>query len=244
MTRSWILACSFVVAAVPLLADSGRHHAAGTLPTVTLHGVVRDSAGKPVIAAYVHNGTFNSSDPHWGNGTNADGAYSITVPAGRPTVLTIEDFQFEPLTVTMTPTEDARVDFTLTTPRPAVTVTLLSGETHVFDAGSSKFAYYRVFADYMKFDDANLCTGDGSSIAAHKSDIAKIVGPFTRVNFSPCCSRGAVVSATLLMKSGERKQVYFNDSCYEDEIDFIARERVTGLWYYFKFDDIAEIDFQ
>jgi len=243
LTLSRIFACSLIVAAVPVFASNGRQRAVGVLDTVTLHGVVRDSAGTPVIAAYVHSGTYDSG-PYHGNGTNADGIYSITLPAGRPSILTIQDFAFEPVTITVTPTADATVDFTLTTPRPAVTVKLVSGETHIVDAGTSKFAYYRILADYMKFDDANLCATDGSSFALHKNDIARIVGPFTRVNFSPCCSRGPVVTARVEMKSGEAMQVYFNDSCYEEELDYIGRDRVTGVWYYLKFDDIAEIDFQ
>ncbi|HEY6843744.1 MAG TPA: hypothetical protein VI391_06210, partial [Thermoanaerobaculia bacterium] len=189
-------------------------------------------------------GTFNSSDPQIGTGTNADGVYAIAVPAGRPAVLTVEDFQFEPVTVTITPVADTRLDLTLTTSRPTVTVTLASGEKHVLVTASTKFAWYRPFMDYAKFDNANLCGTDGTSFAPNKNDIAKITGPFARVNFSPCCSRGPVMTGTVQLKSGESAQVYFNDSCYDDEIDFIGRERVSGTWYYLKFGDIAEIDFQ
>jgi hypothetical protein len=144
----------------------------------------------------------------------------------------------------LTPTADATLDLTLTTARPIVTVKLSSGKTYDLVVDSAKFAWYRVFADYAKFDNANLCKTDGSSFAPNKTEIARIVGPFTRVNFSPCCSRGPVITATLQMKTGEIMQVYFNDSCYDDELDFIGRERGTGTWYYLKFDDIAEIDFQ
>jgi hypothetical protein len=45
------------------------------------------------------------------------------------------------------------------------------------------------------------------------------------------------------MKSGETSQVYFNDSCFGNEVDFIGRERSTGQWLYFNFTNIAEIDF-
>lgn len=244
MTLSRIFASSLIAAAVPLFADNGRQHAAGApATTVTLRGVVSDAAGTPIVGAYVCNGV-SCSGPTRHNGTKADGVYSITVPAGRPTVLTVEDFAFEPVTVIMTPTVNATVDFTLTKPRPAVTVTLINGETHVLDVGTSKFAYYRVFADYAKFNNANLCKTDGSSFAPHKSEIGKIVGPFTLANFSPCCSYGPVVTASIEMKSGETMQVYFNDSCFGGEIDFLGRERSTGIWYYFKFDDIAEMNFE
>jgi len=46
------------------------------------------------------------------------------------------------------------------------------------------------------------------------------------------------------MKSGEKMQVYFNESCVGSELDFLGRERSTGLYNFSKFDDIAEIEFQ
>src|SRR5581483_6147639 len=168
-----VLAFSLLLAALPLLGAT-RQRAAAVPAMVTLHGVVRDCAGAPVLAAYVYTGAFNSSDPHVGNGTNANGVYSISVQAGRPTILTVEDFQFEPVTVSITPTADGNLDFTLTNPRPTVTVTLASGETHTLVVDSAKFGWYRVFADFMKFDEANLCGADGSSFAANKNDISRI----------------------------------------------------------------------
>ena len=241
MTLSRILASALVLAALPLFADNPRQRAADVVPSVTIRGVVRDSAGAPVAGAYVRSGNYISSR---NNGTKADGKYSLTIPGGRPTVLTIDDFAFEPITVSITPSADATVDFTLPISRPTVTVKLNNGEQHVLDLGTSRFAYYITFASYARFSSANLCTTDGSSIAPHKSEFAKIVGPFTQVNFSPCCSRGPVVTANVEMKSGEKMQVYFNESCYGSELDFLGRERSTGLYGYFKFDDIAEIDFQ
>ena len=241
MTLSRILACSLIAAAVPLFADNGRQHVAVATPTVTIRGVVRDSSGAPVPGAYVRSGNYSSSR---NNGTKIDGKYSLTVPGGRPVVLTVEDFAFEPVTVSMTPTADTTADFTLTISLPSVTVTLTNGEKHVLDLGTSRFAYYVIFANYARFNNANLCQTDGSSFAPHKTEIAKIVGPFTLVNFSPCCNRGPVFTANLELKSGEKMQVYFNESCYGGELDFLGRERSTGVYGYFKFDEIAEIEFQ
>ena len=240
MTLSRILASSLILLAAPLFAQN-RQHAAVTAPMVTIHGVVRDAAGAPVAGAIVRSGPYSSSRV---NGTLPDGKYSLTIPAGRPTLLTAEDFAFESVTTTITPAADSTVDFTLTVSRPTVTVKLLNGESHVLDLGTSKFAYYVVFAGYARFNNANLCRTDGSAFAPNKADFAKITGPFTVVNFSPCCSRGPVVTANVEMKSGEKTQVYFNESCYGSELDFLGRERSTGLFNYFKFDDIAEIDFQ
>ena len=45
------------------------------------------------------------------------------------------------------------------------------------------------------------------------------------------------------MKSGEKSHVFFNDSCFGNEVDFLGREKSTGTYLYFRFTDIAEIDF-
>jgi hypothetical protein len=45
------------------------------------------------------------------------------------------------------------------------------------------------------------------------------------------------------MKSGAHLKVYFKDSCSGNEVDFVGREKATGLYQYFRFTDIAEIDF-
>jgi len=238
---SGVLASSLILASAASLFAADRERAVTAAPTVTIRGVVRDASGAPVPAAYLRSGNYISSR---NNGTKADGKYSLTIPAGRPTLVTVDDFAFESVTTTITPTADMAIDFTLTLTRPTVTVTLNSGESHVLDLGSSRFAYYVVFANYARFNEANLCMPDGSASAPNKSEIAKITGPFARVNFSPCCARGPIVTANIELKSGEKSQVYFTDSCYDEELDFLGRERSTGTWWYLKFDDLAEITFQ
>jgi hypothetical protein len=52
------------------------------------------------------------------------------------------------------------------------------------------------------------------------------------------------MAVTVEMKSGERTQAFFNDSCFGNEVDFIGRERTTGQFLYLKFTDIKELDFQ
>jgi len=240
LNLSRIAAASLILVSAPLFAANTKERAATQTSMVTITGVVRDANGAPVAGAIVHSGVFFS----YRNGSAPDGKYSLTLPGGRPTVLTVDDFAYEPVTVTITPTKDAAIDFTVTQSRPTVTVKLANGETHVLDRGTSKFAYYIVLAGYARFDHANLCKPDGSAFAPHKSEIAKIMGPFTLANFSPCCTRGPLVTANIELKSGEKSQVYFNESCFGSELDFLGRERSTGLYNFFKFDDIAEIDFQ
>jgi len=237
MTFSRILAAT-LLAALPLSADV-RERAVVPLGAVTITGVVRDANGVPVAGAIVHSGTFYS----YRNGTAPDGKYSLTLPGDRPTLITVEDFAYEPVTVPFTPSKDARLELTVTQPRPAVTVKLTSGETHVLDLGTSLFAYLIPFSGYSRTDNANFCKPDGSVFGPGKTEFTRIIGPATSVNFSGCCMRGPVMTLNVEMKSGEKSQVYFNDSCFGNEVDFIGRERSTGQYQYFNFANIAEIDF-
>ena len=237
MTFSRVFAAT-LLAALPLSADI-RERAVIPVGAVTITGVVRDANGVPVAGAIVHSGTFYSNR----NGTAPDGKYSLMLPGDRPTLITVEDFAWEPATVPFTPTKDARLDLTVTLPRPGVTVKLTSGETHVLDLGTSQFGYLIPLTGYSRTDNANFCKPNGEAFAPAKTEFTRIVGPATSVNFSGCCTRGPVMTLNAEMKTGEKSQVYFNDSCFGNEVDFIGRERSTGQYQYFNFANIAEIDF-
>lgn len=238
MTPSRIFAATLLLAA-PLVADVRERAVTMTSP-VTISGVVRDANGNPVAGAIVHSGNFYS----YRNGTAPDGKYSLTLPGNRPSLIVVEDFAYEPTSMTFTPTKDAKLDLTVSVPRPAVTVKMTSGETHVLDLGTSTFGYYIPLSGYSRSDNANFCKPDGSTFAPAKTEFAQIIGPATPVNFSACCNRGPVMTVNVKMKSGETTQVYFNDSCFGSEVDFIGRERSTGQYQYFNFANIAQIDFQ
>ncbi|HEY6843866.1 MAG TPA: carboxypeptidase-like regulatory domain-containing protein [Thermoanaerobaculia bacterium] len=232
---------TILIATLPLSAQTRGRAVEKTPATVTVSGVVRDASGAPVAGAIVHSGTYFSN----GNGTLADGKYSLALPVGRPALITVDDFAFDPVTVTFTPNKSGTntLDVQMTKPRPALTVKLTSGETHTLDLGTSQFGYYIPLSGYARFDNANWCKPDGSAFAPSKDEIAKITGPATATNFSACCTRGPVMTANVEMKSGDKSQIYFNDSCFGSEVDFIGRERSTGQWMYFNFANIAEIDF-
>lgn len=243
---SRILRSSFiaavVIAAMPLAADvPGRVHPFRPLALVNISGVVRDSVtNTPIAVAVVHSGgAFFDRN----NGTKVDGAYTLTVPAGRPILISAEQFSYETQTKTVVVTAGMTVDFSLT-PRATATVKLTNGNTHVLGLATSSFAYVITFSGYARFDNANFCKTDGSAFAPSKNDFSKIIGPPTSVNFAPCCASAAVLSINVEMKSGEKMLVYFNDSCNGSEVDFIGRERSTGQFIFTNFVDIAEIDFQ
>jgi hypothetical protein len=241
MTLSRICAASLLIAAMPLLAADNKQHAVTPIAKVSISGVVLDAAtGAPVAGAIVHSGSFYSDR----NGTAANGKYSLTLPGGRPTTLTVEDFAYEPVTVSVVPANDAVLDVRLVTSRPTVTAKLTNGETHVLDLGTSQFGYLIVFSGYSRADNANLCKPDGSQFFPAKTDIAKITGPAKLADSPACCTRGQVMAIDVEMKSGEKTKAFFNDSCFANEVDFVGRERSTGQYLYLRFIDIAELDFQ
>lgn len=228
---------SLALAAVLPLSAAQHRRAVGPLTEVTVTGIVLDSStGQPVQGVEVVNGVLHSK------ATGADGKYTITLPAGRPTLLTANYFAFQPQTKTVTPAAGTTLDFSLT-PNPAVTVKTVNGETYVLDYASSQFAYVIVFAGYVRDDHANLCKPGGTQWAPDKSEFKKITGPGTFVNYAPCCANAAVTSLNVEMKSGEKTQVYFNDSCFGNEPDFLGRERSTGMYRYFAFKDVASVEF-
>jgi hypothetical protein len=240
MSLSRICAASLLIAASPLLAAANKQHAVIPVPNVTISGVVKDAnTGAPIAGAIVHSGAFYSSQ----TGTGTDGKYTLRLPGARMTSLTVVDFAYETVNVNLIPVEGAVVDLTLTTSRPVVTVKLTNGETHILDLGTSQFAYLQPLSGYIRGDSGNFCKPDGSAFSPSKTEIAKIIGPAVPVDFTTCCKMGQVMRATVELKSGQSSQVYFNDSCFGTEVDFLGRERSTGTYAYFKFTDIAEIDF-
>lgn len=242
LPRVVAVAALLLIAAVaaPLAAATSKRHIDRPLPLVTVTGTVIDaSSGKPVQGVIVANGVVFSV-------TDSSGNYSLSLPLGRPTLLTATYFAFKPSTITVTPqsTPSAGAGFNFSlTPNPSITVKTTAGETVSLDYDTSKFAYIIVFIGYVKDDNANFCLPDGTSWAPNKSEFNKVVGPSQDVNFSPCCTKGPVTTANVEMKSGLKTAVYFNDSCFGNEVDFLGRERSTGNFRYFAFKDIAEIDF-
>jgi hypothetical protein len=223
--------------AIPVsAATTSKKHLIRPVPEVTVTGVVRDASNnKPVSHVVVSNGVLFST-------TDDSGAWTLKLSQGRPTLLTATWFAFRTQTLSVTPGAGSTLDFSLT-PNPIITVKTLAGESFDLDYDTSKFAYIIVFIGYVKDDNANFCKPNGEAWAPNKSEFNKLIGPGTQVNFSGCCTLGPVTTANVDMKSGEKTAVYFNDSCFGDEVDFLGRERSTGNFQYFAIKNIAEIDF-
>jgi hypothetical protein len=247
--RSAVAAAAIIVTLLPLAAQTTRHRA--VVPpssiVVTLTGFIRDATnGQPLAFAQV------SAEGLKSLATDTRGVYSIQITKGRNVAVTAEQFAYNPQTVSVFGAEGAHADFSLT-PKAVVTVKLTKPQgddpataknTFILDIDTAQFAYLIPFSGYVRGDTGNFCKDDGTSITPDKHAIKRVIGPAVPVDNSTCCKIGPIFKAQLELKTGETFTVYFNDSCFGNEVDFLGRERSTGQFVYYKFTDIAEIDFQ
>jgi len=246
--RSAIAGAAIVVALFPLAAQSAGRHRAVAPPsniTVTLNGIITDASnGQPLANAQV------SAEGRKSAVTDSTGAYTIKITKNLNVAVTADQFAYNPQTTVVFGAEGAHANFALT-PKATVTVKLTKPQgdpgkekdTYVLDVDSSQFAYLIPFSGYIRSDAGNFCKDDGTSITPDKHDIKRILGPAVPADNAGCCKLGPVMKAQLELKTGASFPVYFNDSCFGNEVDFLGREKSSGQYQYFRFADIAEIDF-
>jgi hypothetical protein len=223
--------------ALPLAAQESRHRAV-TSATKTTQVIItaKDAAnGIPVENGAVTYGGQTLK-------TNVNGSFPITLAIGTPSTISIVHPAFLPLTTTITAQVGGKYDVLLTE-KPSVTIITKTNGTHVIDIGTAQFGYEVTFAGTVLTDKANLCLGDGNDFTPDKTEFSRILGPATMISSPPCCQFGPVKSVNVEMKSGSKMQVFFKDSCSGNEIDIVGREKSTGLYQYFRFIDINEVDF-
>lgn len=213
------------------------------VPTVKISGVITDATnGQPLPGAVA------SADGRPSVPTGADGKYELLVVKGRNVAVTATQFAYFPKTQPVFGQEGNVLNFALS-PKATVTVKLTAPQgdpaksTYDLEIESAQFAYLIPFSSYARSDSGNFCKEDGTSFTPDKHDIKRVLGPATPVSFAKCCTLGPIMKATVEMKSGEILPVYFNDSCFGAEVDFLGREKSSGVYQYFKFTDITEIDF-
>jgi hypothetical protein len=219
-------------------AQSRRHAASrpASGPAVKVIGVVKDASnGLLIPMAIASYGDQKAT-------SNANGEFTLNLPSGTPVTVTIQHPAFQQLQKSVTVQSGARVDFALTG-LPSVTIKTKTGETHILDIGTAQFAYLITFSGYNRSDQGNFCKEDGSDFTPDKTEFSRIIGPAVPANAAACCQSPGVMSANVEMKSGAKLLVYFKDSCSGNEVDFLGREKSTGLYAYFRSADVAEIDF-
>jgi hypothetical protein len=234
-----LLVC--LVAAAP--ATSATKRAVQQLPTMIFSGAITDATtGHPVVAAEVRNGTEVAF-------TDAQGLFTLRIPAARPTVIVIhrtgyEDVSFAvPPPTTPAPVTPVSGPSIAMQPRPPVVVELTSGQTVHLDADSVQFAYVLPFETPQSANNASFCRSDGTSWTPDRGDFAQITGPATSVTSSACCKLGPMLAIDVKMKNGDAEKVTFADSCFGYDIDFVGRDHESAQYVYFNFKDVALITF-
>jgi hypothetical protein len=203
-----------------------------------LSGVVLDDAtGLPVNAARVSVGT--KSDV-----TGSDGKFSVKNATGYGSIA-VEATRSGYLPKSMNITTSGNQQITLRmTPTPPVLVKRTDGTTVSLDYESVEFGYPIVFSGYRKYQYEDFCK-NGVAVQIDRSEIKKINGPATIVSGSPCCPSKDVLKVNLELKTGEKVDVYFIDSCEagETKIDLIGREHIQGQFVYIGFSELSEVVF-
>ena len=243
---SRILTFALVLLTVPVFAAPRRRAVGQPSPTlVTISGVITDSkSGAPVIEALVTGGDKRVN-------SDSSGRYSISVVPGVEITVAVSRFGYNGASQVVKAQGPQTINFSLD-PKPSLTLKLTPAAaanqpggigTYQLDLETSQFAYLVPFAGYAGFDNANFCKPDGTNWQPQKTEFSRVIGPAASSTYGTCCTLGPVLSVNVEMKDGTKTQVYFVDSCYGNEVDFLGRDLSTRRYAYFRFTDIAEIDF-
>jgi hypothetical protein len=235
------IAALVVMTAMSASAQPARHRAVsptGDTAGPTTPVTIRLKDATTGLAVEDANVTYAGQPSH----SNAAGQAIVKLPIGKAAIISIEHPAYVNSTQSITAQVGGAYDLTLVQ-KPSVVIKLTSGETHIVDLGTAQFAYSVTFSSYVRTDKGNFCVADGSDFAPDKTEIARVIGPAVAASQPACCQFGSVMSANVQMKSGSNVLVYFKDSCSGNEVDFVGREKATGRYQYFRFTDIAEIDF-
>jgi hypothetical protein len=229
-------------------AASNKVRAVQPLPEILFFGRIMDGlTGTPVVSAEVTNGNRNVL-------TDAAGYFTMSLPANRNATLIIHRTGYEPATQTVNVVDNSAgvivspavpappVPFTLT-PKPTITVRQTNGASATIDPETFLFGYVLPFASPVTSQAASLCRTDGAPFAPDRADFARIVGPATRVRESACCTLGDVLAVTVEMKTGERLQVSFTDSCAGYDMIVVGKDHVTAQPVSVSLANVSEIVF-
>jgi len=234
--------------ALPPDATSNKVRAVQPIPETPFFGRIMDNlTGNPVVAADITNGLRSTT-------TDANGYFNMSLPANRNATLTITRTGYQTATVTVPVVESSSgvivspavpappTPFTMT-PMPVVTVKSTDGTSVTIDTDTFLFGYVLPFASPVTSQSAAVCGMDGTSYAPDRAEFARIVGPAVRTRNANCCTMGDVLGITAEMKSGERLQVTFSDSCAGYDMIVVGRNHVTAQPVSLNLATVSEILF-
>lgn len=228
-----LLALTF---ALPSFAAGGKRRAVvPTAPPITgkVSGTVTDAANaRPVVFATVVAGDRSTS-------TDSLGKFELDVPGG--TTLTVTRSGYLPAS-RLIANGTTTVAITMTGV-PTIRLKTATNKEYELDMEDAEFAYAVPFSGYVRSDLGKFCKPDGSEYKPNKTTIKRFIGPAVASTSDACCKDKSVLKARLELKTGEQTDVFFSDSCFGYEVDFIARDHYAGAFVFLKFNDISEIVF-
>jgi hypothetical protein len=236
ITRKLLLLTFALLITLPLAAATRRRAVQLTPGTeVPVTGQITDAVtNAPVIQADLQSGRLHVL-------TDIAGKFTMNLPSGRTTVLTVTRSGYETKTLSVTP-EGPTTLSTKLTPTPTVRVVMTSGAAYDLDRESAQFAYALPFAGYARSSEGNFCLADGSPYKPTAADLSKVIGPAVSGSSSACC-KNPVMTITLEKRGGEKVTAAFVDSCAAFEVDFVGRDHQSGQNRYLRFTEIAQITF-
>ena len=244
-------------------AASATKRAVKPLQMVVFAYSLFDSATQqPVIGAEVRSGTETAT-------SDTSGAFSIHIPIGRPTQVTVHRSGYDDLTFVVTypaPGSGIPVSFPLPItpvitfpnggppqnsgtgvalqPQTPVSVRLTSGQTVHLDLDSVQFAYVLPFETPQGSNNASFCMTSGALWTPDRSDFSQIIGPAAPLTNTVCCKLGPMLGVDVKIKGTNLPiKVAFADSCFGYDIDFVGRDHESAQYLYLNFKDIALITF-
>lgn len=222
--------------AIPSFAAGQKRRSVGpTAPPVLtkINGTVVDASnGRPVVFATV-------AAPEFSTSTDKDGKFEIDVAPG--TTLTISRSGYQTAT-RVVPNNTKTIQITMTG-LPTIRLKTTTNVEYELDTDSSQFAYLVPFSGYVRSDAGKFCKPDGSEFHPDRAIIKRFIGPAVSSTSDACCKDKPILRGRVELKSGETTDVFFADSCFGYEVDFIGRDHFGGDFVFLKFNDIAEIVF-
>jgi hypothetical protein len=228
--------------AVPSYAAGRRRAVAHPSPAVALTaeltGTITDSVtGAPINAVELTSGkrTFT---------TGPSGAYTLKSLSGNDKILvTVYRTGYARQTLTITQSGKQELNIQLV-PQPTVRVRLTNGTTYDVDLDSILFGYPIAFSGYRSAEFEDFCKADGTQVVIDRTQIKRIIGPAMPSDNTACCPGKPTLTIGLELRSGESGQYTFSDACTGiGSIDIIARERVSAMYHYLPFSQVAEVVF-
>lgn len=232
-----ILALSLVVLtfSIPSFAAGKRRSIGPAAPPTAaakFNGTVTDAGnGRPVVFATVAAGDQATA-------TDAQGKYELDVPPGTP--VTISRSGYTTVARNVPPTKILNVTMASL---PTIRLKTTANREYELDTDSAEFAYLVPFSGYVRSDTGKFCKPDGSEFKPTKTALKRFIGPAVTSTSEACCKDKTPLKGRVELKSGELSDVFFPDSCFGYEVDFIARDHFGGDFVFLKFTDIAEIVF-